>query len=253
MRDKPLVFRYALGAWEMVSDLRIPFVGQGVSSEVSLIFFPLLGALCGVVCVLIGSLAGVLTNPIAGAVVFAAAATAFVLTKDSLRGVSLLGSLLFNRRRCGEFGAALKYVSPDYGLDDDPAASIVKPALAIGEFILFLLMGRYCSAWFLPFVFAGGFTVQGALAAEFGIVDDPDRTYLKVMWGVFAVIGVISFLSFQLATVIGAVAVYALAVGAAKFIRAHVDAPGADLVTLCGALAELALLLSGFFWSIRLG
>ena len=250
MRDKPLFFRYALGAWEMLSDLRLPLAVSGVSGAGSLPFFPLWGVVCGALCVLVGALAALLTNRIAGAVIFAVAALAFMLFKDSFRGVNVLRSFAFERWSRGGFGAALGHVSCGGG--EDQIETLVGAALALIEFILLLLMGLYWSAWYLPLVFAGGFTVQGALAAEFGIVADPERVNLKMMWIVFGVVGAISFIFFPLATVIGAVAVYALAVPAVKFIRANVDAPGADIVTLWGALAELALLLSGFFWTIRI-
>ena len=250
MREKPLFFRYALGAWEMLSDLRLPVAVPGVSGAKSLPFFPLWGALCGALCVLIGALAALLTNRIAGAVVFAVAALALMLAKDSLRGVNALRSFAFARWNRGGFGEALKFVSCEGG--EDQTETLVGAAFALIEFILLLLMGLYWSAWYLPFVLAGGFTVQGALAAEFGIAADPERTTVKMMWIVFVVVGVISFIFFPLATVIGAVAVYALAVPAVKFIRANVATPGADIVTLWGSLAELALLLSGFFWTIRI-
>ena len=250
MRDKPLFFRYALGAWEMLSDLRLPVAVSGVSGARSLPFFPLWGVLSGAICVLVGALADLLTNRIAGAVIFAAAALAFMLAKDSCRGINTLRSFALNRWSRGGFGAALEHVSCGGG---DQTETFVSAVLALIEFILLLLLGLYCSAWYLPFVFAGGFTVQGVLAAEFGIVSDPECTDLKMMWIVFGGVGLISFIFFPLATVIGAVAVYALAVPAVKFIRANADAPGADIVTLWGALAELALLLSGFFWTIRIG
>ena len=249
MRDKPLFFRYMLGAWEMLSDLRLPAAVSGISGAGSLPFFPWWGVLCGALCVLIGALAGLLTNRIAGAVIFAGVSLAFMLAKDSCRWVNALRSFLFERWSRGGFGAALEHVSCGGG---DQTDALVGTAFALVEFVLLLLLGLYRSAWYLPFVFAGGFTVQGALAAEFGIVSDPEHVNLRMMWIVFAVVGVISFILFPLATVIGAAAVYALAVPAVKFIRAHVDAPGADIVTLWGALAELALLLSGFFWNIRI-
>ena len=250
MRDKPLFFRYALGAWEMLSDLRLPLAVPGVSGAKSLPFFPLWGVVCGSLCVLVGALMSLLTNRIAGAVVFAVVGLAFMLAKDSLRGVNALRSFAFGRWNRGGFGEALKIVSCDGG--EDQTETLVGAAFALIEFILLLLMGLYWSAWYLPFVFAGAFTVQGVLAAEFGIVADPERVNVKMTWIVFGVVGVISFIFFPLATVIGAVVVYALAVPAVKFIRANVDAPGADIVTLWGALAELALLLSGFFWTIRI-
>ena len=250
MRDKPLFFRYALGAWEMLCDLRLPVAVPGISGARSLPFFPLCGGLCGALCVLVGLLAALLTNRIAGAVIFAGVALAFMLAKDSCRGVNALRSFAFERWNRGGFGAALEHVSCAGG---DQAETLVSAAWALIQFILLLLMGLYYSAWYLPFVFAGGFAVQGVLAAEFGIVSDPERTNVKMMWIVFGVVGLVSFIFFPLATVIGAVAVYALAVPAVKFIRANVDAPGADIVTLWGALAESALLLSGFFWTIRIG
>ncbi len=251
MREKPLLFRYALGAWEMLSDLRLPVAVSGNSGAGALPFFPLWGVVCGALCVLIGTLAALVTNRIAGAVIFAAVALAFMLAKDSCRGVNALRSFAMGRRSRGAFGAALEHVSCDGGADQ--TETLVAAVSALIEFILLLLIGLYGSAWYLPFVFAGGFTVQGVLAAEFGIVADPERVDVKTMWIVFAVVGLISFVFFPLATVIGAVIVYALAVPGVKFIRANVDAPGADIVTLWGALAELALLLSGFFWTIRIG
>ena len=251
MREKALFFRYALGAWEMLSDLRLPVAVSGVVGGRALPFFPLWGALAGALCALIGILAALLTNRIAGAVVFAVVGSVFLLAKDSLRGVNALRSFALGRWYRGGFSEALKVVS--CGGSEEQTETLVGAALALIEFTLLLLMGLYWSAWYLPFVFAGGFTVQGALAAEFGIVADPERVNVKTMWIVFGVIGVISFIFFPLATVIGAVAVYALAVPAVKFLRANADAPGADIVTLWGALAELALLLSGFFWTIRIG
>ena len=249
MRNKPLFLRYALGAWEMLSDLRLSVAVPGLSGAKSLLFFPLWGVLCGVLCVLIGVLASLLTNRLAGAVIFAGVTLAFMLAKDSCRGVNSLRSLAFNRWSRGGFGAALEHVSCGGG---DQTETLVSTAFAAAEFIMLLLMGRYQSVWFLPFVLAGGFTVQGALAAEFGIVADPEQAGVRMMWILFGITGIASFIFFPVATLIGAAAVYALAVPGVKFIRANVASPGADIVTLCGALAELALLLAGFFWNLRI-
>ena len=252
MRDKPRFLQYALGAWEMLSDLRIPGTVPGVPCAKSLVFFPLWGVLCGALCALIGLLAALLTNRLAGAMLFAAAALMFMLTKDSGRGADSLGALAINRRNFGSFGAALEHTAGNRGGADDPARLIARVIFSVGEFALLLLLGMYRSRWFLMFVFAGGFTVQGALAVEFGIVKDPDRASLRTMWIAFSTFGILSFLFFPVATVIGAVAVYALAVGSLRFVFTHVKAPGADLATMGGALAELALLLAGFFWTIKL-
>ena len=253
MRNRTRFLQCALGAWEMLSDLRLPGVSvSGRQTAESLVCFPLWGALCGVLGALVWKAASLLTNRIAGAAVFAVAVCAFMLAKDSCRGVKSLGLWAVNGFKLGSLGAALKQLSPARG-DDDQNVLLASIACALAEFVLLLLLGRYRAVWYLPFVLAGGFTVQGALAAEFGLVADPDRRNLKKMWIAFGVIGLLSFLVFPLSTVIGAVAVYALAVPAVKFIRANVAAPGADIVTLWGSLAELALLLSGFFWTIRLG
>ena len=249
MRNKPFFFRYAFGAWEMLCDLRLPFAPSVLSGAKSLLYFPLWGALCGALCVLAGALATLLTNRLAGAVIFAGVTLAFMLAKDSCRGINALRSLVFNRLSRGGFGTALEHVSCGGG---DQSETLVGTALAAAEFILLLMMGLYSSAWFLTFVLAGGFTVQGSLAAELGIVADPERTNLKMMWVMFGIIGIVSFIFFPVATLIGAAAVYALAVPGAKFIRTNVASPGADIVTLCGALAEFALLLAGFFWNLRI-
>lgn len=261
MHERWRFFGGACRAWETLTDFPLPLTSlRGKFSELSgtdiLVWFPLIGALCGALLAGAGVLVTALTNRIAGAVAFALLALAFMLLKDSGRGILLLVSLLLNRRAYGEFGAAFSSASSDRAVLGTHSGSALAFILTAAEFLILLLMGLHGAGLFLAAILAGAFSVQGAAAScpddsGAALITDPGHHGLRWMWWASAVVAVVCFLSFPLATAFGVGVVYAVAAVLSGFVRSVCPERSPDLVTLLGAVAEALLLLCGFFWALR--
>lgn len=247
------------GAWETLSDIKLPkFLAEGERTDDGgmLFWFPLLGALCGGALALGGALCSLLTNRIAGAAVFALASLAFMVFKDSGRGMTLLTSFLRLRIERGSFAAALTEVSSARTLFADPLAVGIAAILALAEFaVLFLLCARG-SALFLAAVLAGAFAAQGILAAgdadsePVPLIKDEDNAGRRRMVISSVVVALVLFAIYPVATAFSVALFCAVAFGFSGMVRREAGAPTPDLVTLGGALTEAGLLACGFLWTL---
>lgn len=259
MRRIPRFLGSARGAWETLTDFPLPEsfpVAGDTDGEAVLPWFPLLGALCGAAIAGLGMLAALLTNPIAGATVFALAALAFLILKDSGRGILLLVSLLDLRLERGSFAAALPDVSADRSiLTGTRFAGFAAGALAVLEFIALFLLCSRGSALFLVTVLTGSFAVQGMLAtggadADSQLIPDADGIGRKRMLILAGLIAAFSLWLFPVASAFAVAVFCLLAFGFAGAALRNVEAVTPELVTLAGALTEAGVLVCGFLWTL---
>ena len=259
MRRTPRFLSDVRGAWETLADIPLPesFPGGGAAADGRmLLWFPLLGAFCGAAIAALGKLAALLTNQVAGATVFAFAGLAFLILKDSGRGIVLLISLLDRRLDAGSFAKALSGVSSDRSVLSEVRFGVpVASALAIVEFVALFLMGLHGSGYFLVAVLTGSFTVQGGLAAGFPerdsrLVPDEDGAGCRRMFFAAAVIAAFSLWRFPVATAFSVALCCLMIFGYSGVVRREVEAATPELITLAGALTEAGLLLCGFLWTL---
>jgi len=252
------------GAWELLTDFPLPASSTGrahaSSGAETLVWFPVIGALCGALIAGAAKLISLATNPTAGATIFAIAATAFMLFKDSGRGMLILFSLFEKRLECGSFAAASHQLSSDREtVLRDPrfgARTVILAAAVIAEFIALFLLFAHGSALFLAAILTGSFAVQGFLAAaapESGtpalVADDDGRGILRLLIA-SAVLALAALLRFPVATAFGVAVCCAVAIGLGGHLRRDFDEPEPDMITLGGAIAEAGLLLCGFLWTL---
>ena len=260
MHRIPRFPRDVRGAWEMLLDFPLPeALAKGEDSTENsgmLPYFPLLGALCGVVIAVLGMLAAVLTNPVAGAAAFALISLAFLTLKDSGRGILLIVSLLDRRPARGSFVDALPDASPDRAiLSDTRFGAVAAAAILILEFIVLFLLGSRNSAFFIVTVLAGSFTVQGMLAsgdAENGAtpIRDEEGTGRGRMLIAAVAVALVMLWRFPVATAFSVAVFCLVAFGFSGAVRRRFDAVTPDMVTLAGALTETGLLVCGFLWAL---
>ena len=129
-----------------------------------MIGFPLLGLAIGVVLVLVAAFCSAVFNRIAGGIIFALLATAFLDLKDSGRGVGLLLSLLLLKFRRVPFRESLGALNPELVQTDSPQLTVLLAVFELLKALFFFLLCFYGAKLWLVVILVGAFTVQGTLA-----------------------------------------------------------------------------------------
>ena len=246
-------------AWEMLVDVPLPAKLRGLCrgrkpSGLELAAgFVLVGLLAGIVLALAGRILSLSwINRYAASGIFALAAVAVCEVKDSLRGSKLLVSALCGLFAGRDWRTSLACASADDGSFDRTCGCIAALTILGAELFSFaLLFGGGASLWSVA-VLTGGFTSQMFFAALPGPDGSPylvlrpaDR---RKMWILPALVTLGMILRFPVAGIASPV----IAGGLCAFIRRDFTLTGTpmtpDVITLCGKLAELVLLLCGLLF-----
>ena len=252
------LLRGMIGAWEMLIDFPLPdsFVrkfGGRVDATLKLAGFPLVGVAVGILLALAAAFCSLVFKPVAGCVIFAILATAFLDLKDSGRGLALLTSGFLLRYRGVPFREALPGLTGDWNRIGNPLAAVFVSLLEVGKAALLFALAFGGAKLWIVVILAGAFTVQGMLALE------PDRdSGLPLLpvpqenrrrgWWMAGIVGVVMLLFFPFGVIAAAVVVYFASTGFAGFFRRNFDGVTPDLITLAGALVELLLLVAGLLF-----
>ena len=248
---------WAITAWDMLMDIPVPrFVrnfcsGKGVTHLELAHGFVIVGIFTGVVFALFSTLLSISwINRYVAAGIFAVAAAVVCELKDSGRGLRLLISAI-SRKLSGQgwIDSVLDASARD-GSFEKSSGSISALLISAVEVVCFGLLSYYRAAWWCVAVFAGAFTIQMLFATlprtlgnEPFIKIAPDKK--MQIWIFPAVIGVLSILFFPAAAIVGAVFVGGLGQMVHKNFLLTGTPVTADVITLCGKLTEIILLLCG--------
>ena len=240
------LLRGMIGAWEMLIDFPLPdsFVrkfGGRVDATSKLEGFPLVGVAVGILLALAAAFCSLVFKPVAGCVIFAILATAFLDLKDSGRGLALLTSGFLLRYRGVPFREALPGLTGDWNRIGNPLAAVFVSLLEVGKAALLFALAFGGAKLWIVVILAGAFTVQGMLALE------PQENRRRGWW-MAGIVGVVMLLFFPFGVIAAAVVVYFASTGFAGFFRRNFDGVTPDLITLAGALVELLLLVAGLLF-----
>ena len=246
-------------AWEMLVDVPFPEKLRGLCRgrrpyglEIAA-GFVLIGLLAGIVLAIAGRILNLSwINRYAASGIFALTAVAVCEGKDSLRGLKLLVSALSGVFSGRNLRDSLTCVSTADGSFDKTGGCIAAlTILAVELFSFALLFCGGASLWSVA-VLTGGFTSQMFFAALPGPDGSPFLTLLpadrRKMWILPALVTLWMILRFPVSGIASAV----IAGGLCAFIRRDFTLTGTpvtpDVITLCGKLAELVLLLCGLLF-----
>lgn len=255
--------RGAFGAWEMLIDFPLPsgleeYRRRGCDQFSRLIGFPLLGLAIGVVLVLVAAFCSAVFNRIAGGIIFALLATAFLDLKDSGRGVGLLLSLLLLKFRRVPFRESLGALNPELVQTDSPQLTVLLAVFELLKALFFFLLCFYGAKLWLVVILVGAFTVQGTLAmlpdSESGkpFLAISEENHKKI--GIAAaVIYVLLMLAFPVGIIAAGAAVYFIATGFRRYFLHEFGGVTANWITLAGAITESVLLLVGILLALHVG
>ena len=248
---------WAITAWDMLMDIPVPRVvrnfcsGKGVTHLELAHGFVIVGIFTGVVFALFSTLLSISwINSYVAAGIFAVAGAVVCELKDSGRGIRLLISAI-SRKLSGEgwIDSVLDASAKD-GSFEKSSGSISALLISFIEVVCFGLLSYYRAAWWCVAVFAGAFTIQMLLATlprtlgnEPFIKIAPDKK--TKIWIIPAVIGVLTILFFPAAGIVAAVFVGGLGQMVHKNFLLTGTPVTADVITLCGKLTEIILLLCG--------
>ena len=258
---KPEKFlRGAMGAWEMLIDFPLPEAvtrkfGGRVDSTSKLAGFPIVGAAVGILLALAAVFCSMVFKPVAGCVIFAILATAFLDLKDSGRGLGLLTSCFLLRLRGVPVAESLPMLTGDWNKIGNPLAAVFVSLLEVGKAALLFTLAFYGAKLWILVILAGAFTVQGMLATE------PERDSASPLlpvphenrrsgWWAFGIISVVLLPFFPFGVIAAAAVVYFAATGLAGFFRRNFDGVTPDFITLAGTLVELVLLILGVLFAL---
>lgn len=255
--------RGVLAAWEMLIDFPLPpsleeYRGRGCDQFSRLIGFPLLGLAIGAVLVLVAAFCSAVFNRIAGGIIFALLATAFLDLKDSGRGVGLLLSLLLLKFRRIPFRESLGALNPDLAQADSPRLTVLLAVCELLKALFFFLLCFYGAKLWLVVILVGAFTVQGTLAmlpdSESGkpFLAISEENHRKI--GIAAaVIYVLLMPVFPVGIIAAGAAVYFIATGFRRYFLHEFGGVTANWITLAGAITESVLLLVGILLALHVG
>ena len=251
---------WAITAWDMLMDIPVPRFVRKLCSAKSVTHmelahgFVLVGIFTGVVFALVSTLLSISwINKYVAAGIFAVAAAVVCELKDSGRGLRLLISAI-SRKLSGEgwIDSVLDSSAQD-GSFEKSSGSISALLITFIEVGCFGLLSYFRAAWWCVAVFAGAYTIQMLLATlprtlgnEPFIKIAPDKK--MQIWIFPAVIGVLSILFFPAAGIVGAVIVGGLGQIVHKNFQLTGTPVTADVITLCGKLTEIILLLCGIIF-----
>lgn len=255
--------RGTLAAWKMLIDFPLPsgleeYRRRGCDQFSRLIGFPLLGLAIGVVLVLVAAFCSAVFNRIAGGIIFALLATAFLDLKDSGRGVGLLLSLLLLKFRRVPFRESLGALNPELVQTDSPQLTVLLAVFELLKALFFFLLCFYGAKLWLVVILVGAFTVQGTLAmlpdSESGkpFLAISEENHKKI--GIAAaVIYVLLMLAFPVGIIAAGAAVYFIATGFRRYFLHEFGGVTANWITLAGAITESVLLLVGILLALHVG
>ena len=254
------LLRGMVGAWEMLIDFPLPdgFVrkfGGRVDATSKLEGFPLVGVAIGLLLAFAAAFCALVFKPLAGCVIFAILATAFLDLKDSGRGLALLTCGLLLRQRGVPLRESLPGLTGDWSRIGNPLAAVFVSLLEVGKAALLFALAFSGAKLWIVVILAGAFTVQGMLAL------DPDREsgipLLPVPqenrrrgWWIAGIIGLVLLAFFPFGVIVAGAAVYFASTGFAGFFLRNFNGVSPDLITLAGALTELLLLIVGVLFAL---
>jgi cobalamin synthase len=264
--NKILAFYTALlNAWPMVIDFRLPqfFIPAKKAAptrKMQLTAFPALGGICGLILVVIGSLALHVFNPIAGSLLFAVLAVLLLEFKDSGRGLGLFLSLLLSQLNGTPWRDALPRLSSDLNRPlTTPLAVVFLSLLEVTKLLFFFTLAFYGTKYWLVVVFCGSFAMQASLMLlpQAGkqipfLTVSPDERHS--LWYGVAPFALLSLIYFPFATIAAAAFFLIFQRFAERTLLDDFRGATADTITLAGTITEYALLVIGIFLAIhRLG
>ncbi len=256
------LYRGMLAAWEMLIDFPLPAeirapLRRGCDPVSRAAGFPLVGVTVGLALVSVAWFCSVVFNEVAGSVVFAVLATAFLDLKDSGRGLGLQTSLFLLRGRRVPLTEALPALnSADLNAVGSPAAAVFLALLEVLKILfLFMLSFFHAKLWIVT-VLVGAFTVQGVLAMQPDVTTQqpfiplPPESRVRI-WRPFAVIFVLMMLVFPIGMIVAGAAVYFIATGLSRWFDRTFGGVSAAWITLVGAVTELGLLALGILFALH--
>jgi cobalamin synthase len=254
-----------LNAWPMVIDFNLPQIIQtgkkvAPTRRMQLASFPVLGAICGLLLVLLGAFSIHVFNPIAGSLLFAVLATLFLELKDSGRGLGLFLSLVLNQFNGTPWRDSLPRLSTDLNRPlTSPLAIMFLSLLEISKLMLFFTLAFHDAKYWAVVVFCGSFAMQARLMLlpQSGskvpfLAVSPDNRYM--LWYGVAPFAVLALFYFPFATLAAAAFFFVFLRFAERTLDEEFQGVTANTVTLAGTITEYALLLIGIFLALhRLG
>ena len=259
MRDCRQIGAAAIEAWRILTDLPLPQAlcrdgSRPAAGMPVLVWFPLLGALCGAVIATAGWLFTAVSNRYAGAALFAAAGLLFMLFKDSGRALTLLVSWLINLLEGRPFAEALDAASSERKVFEHHFGVPLAALLACGAALMLFMIGLHGGKGILIPLFAGAFATQGEFAAALdpaaGGIADPERIGRRIMWIVTVIAALAALPFFPTATAFGALAVCLINLTLKEYMLRKLPKLCADTVTWTGGATETLLLVCAFCWTI---
>ena len=256
------LYRGTLAAWGMLIDFPLPEyfrqqLGRGVDSLSTACGFPLVGVAVGILLAVVAGFCSIVFNPVAGGVVFALLAAAFLEFKDSGRGAALIGSFFLLRQRGYTAADALPRLNSDLaGLNNVMIGLLLGILEAVKLCFLFLLCFFQAKLWIVV-VLSGAFFVQAYLAMQPVAGGAPPLLPVSPenrmrLWRILAVLYVLLMLAFPVGMIGAAAVVYFCATGLARYFERSCGGVTSDLITLAGSFAELLLLLIGILLALHL-
>lgn len=254
-----------LNAWPMVIDFGLPQIvksGKKVAPtrRMQLSAFPVLGAVCGLLLVLLGAFAIHVFNPVAGSLLFAVLAVLFLEFKDSGRGLGLFLSLVLALFSGMPWRDTLPRLKSDLNRPlNTPLAVVFLSLLEISKLLFFFTLALYSTKYWLAVVFCGSFALQASLMLlpqagtqiPFLAVSPDNRHFL---WFGVAPFALAALFYFPFAALAAAAFFFVFLRFAERTLKEEFDGVTADMITLAGTLTEYALLLIGIFLALhRLG
>ena len=250
----------AVAAWDMLIDIPVPgfirklCVKKSVTHLELASGFVLTGIFTGVVFALFSGLLSVSwINRYAAAGIFAVAAAVVCELKDSGRGLRLLISAVSRKLSGNGWIDSVLDASAGDGSFERSSGSISALLISFVEAGCFALLSYYHAAWWCVAVFTGAFTVQMLLATlPRTLGNDP---FLKIssaqklqMWLLPVLTGLVMIFFFPAAGIVAAALVGGLGQMIHKNFLLTQTPVTADVITLCGKITELILLLCGIIF-----
>ncbi len=250
--------RGAFHAWDFLIDFPLPDsirerFGKRVDTTSILAGFPLVGAVVGILLALVAVTCTAIFKPVAGSIVFAILAVAFLDLKDSGRGLGLLTSAFLVRKSGIPFSEALPQLSGDWSRINHPLASVFVSLLEIFKAGLLFTLAFYGAKLWIFVILVGAFTVQGMLATEADratnvpLLSVP-RENRRVGWWTFGILCALTLFFFPFGVLAAVFVVYFTVTGFSGYFRRNFGGVSSNFITLAGTLAELFLLIVGVLW-----
>lgn len=256
------LFGGTVAAWEMLIDLPVPsfcrrlFYSPCISPSALAAGFTVVGFLIGLFIALIGGILNISwLNRYVAAALFAVAAVIISEILDSGRGLRLLISGVSLRLGgAGWIDSVLRARDRD-GSFEKSTGSVAAMTVILAEIVCFGMLAYYRSALWCVAVFTGTFVIQmlfATLDRGYGEVPyiniEPEK--MRDIWKLPAVIGVLTVLIFPAAGIVAS----AIVAGLGQMIHKNFVLTGtpvtADVITLCGKITQLVLLLCGLVFVI---